>query len=226
MLTLSPLPRSSTGNPSYDNAVPAPLPSQFTGTRWWAPQSSDNDVRNGTGASVCAPFSGGACCTAEYMNVLQRQGPSGLYPGYSYNQCPQNRNTSNMCKRFLSQQECSYSCDPALAARYASFYTNPDTYVPIPLCSTLCEDWFDACHDAYTCVTDWKAWDNADISAGFLCPLNSTCRTFAETYGTAQNMCNIMWGTTYTYSTNLDTWCGAGAGGSAAAEAAGWRHCA
>ena len=220
MLTLLAPPSSSTGNPSYDNAAPEPLPSQFTGTRWWAIQDS-NQVRNGTGASVCAPFSGGACCSATYMNVLATQGPGGLYPNYSYDQCGQ-RNTSNACKRFLSQQECSYSCDPFLAARYSSFYTDPATFVSIPLCATMCEDWFDACHDDYTCVENWQSWDNApDIATnGFICPLGSPCRTFAQTYGSAQNMCNIMWGNVYTYSTNLDTWCGAGvAGGSAAAVA-------
>lgn len=106
---------------------------------------------------------------------------------------------SAKCLQFFEWEECFYACDP-----WASYFENPEYpayFKGMPVCSTVWEDWFNACADDYTCVDDWAAFPYNASTGQYYC--EQSCKTFRETYGTAQNMGNIMWGNSFFYSTNL-----------------------
>lgn len=117
-------------------------------------------------------------------------------PGWSY-QCPGATTLSAKCRYYLQSQESNYACDPNLQSTY---------YVStIPLCSSYCSAWFDACADDFTCQTDWLNWNT---TAGFYsCPAGSQCQTFRSRYSDAEGLCTNMWPSVYSYSSNTATWC-------------------
>jgi folate receptor len=89
---------------------------------------------------------------------------------------------SAKCQQFFEWQECFYSCDP-----WAAYYEDPLNSAALknlPICSTMCDDWFNACADDYTCVDDWLAfpYDNGT----YYC--QQPCKTFRETYGDSETM--------------------------------------
>jgi folate receptor len=106
---------------------------------------------------------------------------------------------SAKCMQFFLWEECFYSCDP-----WAAYYENPQapaTLKNLPICSTMCDDWYEACKHEYTCVKDWFAFPMTP-NGTYYCADN--CTTFEETYGSGQEMCNTMWGESFFYSTNMD----------------------
>jgi hypothetical protein len=67
------------------------------------------------------------------------------------------------------------------------------------VCSGFCDDWFAACKNDYTCVSDWRN-DFVYDGRSYTCPLGYSCRTFQQRYGNGTNMCNTMWGTSFAAS--------------------------
>ena len=174
------------GDPAWD--LPAPIPADAN----FGPQ--------------CSEYASSRCCSDNYTAVFS-SGPGGsanpeaLYPGYTYNQCPQLRNISAACVGFLSRQECSFACDPVLGTAY-------DGVNPIPLCPSMCDAWFAACADDYTCETDWETWPESSpngLPFGYYCPENS-CRTYREVYGNSSGLCTNMWAPVYNVSTSDTAW--------------------
>ncbi|CAA9993259.1 unnamed protein product, partial [Nesidiocoris tenuis] len=57
----------------------------------------------------------------------------------------------------------------------------------VPLCRSDCENWFEACADATTCTTNWRA---AHDDPNFSCiGDNKNCQTFKKKFGTAETFC-------------------------------------
>jgi folate receptor len=148
---------------------------------------------------LCSSFEGAACCTSAMPVRLATRGVSSFYDGYSYSMCTaQGKPTvSDACKRFMDFQECSFACDPALNAYYYN-------YTQIPLCSNYCDDWFAACASSFTCVTDWLS-GYSYTNGVYSCPDGAVCKNFSDVYGSGQGLCNSMWGSVYSYSTDFST---------------------
>lgn len=157
-------------------------------------------------APVCKAYDSAACCSALYTQLLTID-PGNVYPGFSYNQCPQNRALSKKCETFHQYQECSFGCDPnpRISSSYKQSYLDGSTTSQIPLCASYCDQWFDACADDYTCWTNWNVWP-LDADGKYTCPLSDgapACRTYRDTYTDARGLCTKLWGQTYNYSTDL-----------------------
>ena len=148
---------------------------------------------------LCSSFEGAACCTSAMPERLATRGVSSFYDGYSYSMCTAQGKpaVSDACKRFMDFQECSFACDPALNAYYYN-------YTQIPLCSNYCDDWFAACASSFTCVTDWLS-GYSYTNGIYSCPDGAVCKNFSDVYGSGQGLCNSMWGSVYSYSTDFST---------------------
>ena len=121
-------------------------------------------------SKVTGPWKPLACCTDKYSQILATGGVEVLYPGYSYDACYKanpavNPPMSPKCKQFMMWEEAYFSCDP-----YGSFYKNFNA----PICSTFCNDYYDACKDDVSCVIDWFNGWNYDSVTGYSCPAGST----------------------------------------------------
>ena len=76
----------------------------------------------------------------------------------------------------------------------------------VPVCAGYCDSWFEACKDDLTCFDNWEeAYTNASGMPNH-CPEDSLsfCRKFSEVFADGKELCNRMWGTSYSYSTDMD----------------------
>lgn len=189
----TPRARRSTGDPAWDLAAPAPVDAGY--------------------GSVCGAYAGARCCSDNYTATFTGPGgapaPEALYPGYTYNQCPQIRNISAACVGFLARQECDFVCDPHLSSLYAAVSANASAPA-IQLCPSMCDAWFAACADEYTCEFDWQTWNETQPAGspfGYYCPAGA-CRTYRQTYGNASTLCTAMWAPYYAVAaTDSAAWC-------------------
>ena len=74
----------------------------------------------------------------------------------------------------------------------------------VPVCADYCDTWFEACKDDLTCVENWLCDFAKDTNGTNVCPINSSCITFEEMYGSGEGLCNKMWGKAFYYSNNTD----------------------
>jgi len=131
-------------------------------------------AQNASWNPVCSPWAASSCCTASYAQALGTRGVAGIYPGFSFNQCPQVRPVSATCLAFHNAEECFYSCDP-----YTAPYedpTTPGSIVNVPLCADFCNAWFNACASDFTCSDNWNAWFPNETTGLYTCP--GECRPY------------------------------------------------
>lgn len=89
-----------------------------------------------------------------------------------------------------------FQCEPQLWR----FRNTNDSIHKVPICSSYCNDWFNACKDDKTCVENWLGGFNS-TSSGYHCPENSKeCKTFSEVYKNGEGLCNKMWGDAFVYT--------------------------
>ncbi|XP_022079635.1 folate receptor beta-like [Acanthaster planci] len=138
----------------------------------------------------CAPWKNRSCCTPE---VTEQMHVSPTWHNFDWNHCP--TQLSPLCRKFLMQDLCFYECSPNVGPWLVphNISIRNERFLGVPLCKTECDAWFDACKDDFTCKDNWsKGWDWS--SGGNECPAGSTCRTFRETFKTAEYMCENIWG--------------------------------
>eukprot|EP00794_Sanderia_malayensis_P000313 gene313-943_t len=139
----------------------------------------------------CLSYKNNACCTAELTETIKYH-PETLY-NFTWSHC---NAISPKCLRYLKNEECFFQCEPSLIR-----YQRPG--VPyaaqnVPICSSYCDKWFDACKDESTCVVNWES-DFVVVNNHYACPQNSKCRTFKQVYMNASGLCNRMWGVSFSY---------------------------
>jgi len=155
-------------------------------------------------STICADFSGQACCSTSTANTINDATDTSLY-NFDYSHCGP---ISKECEAFLQMEECFYECSPDLAP-----YASPGPFGPvlngIPVCADFCDAWFSACKNDLTCATDWLDFEQEEDLDGFFfnyetyeiyCTEESECLTFAERYGNGEGLCNTMWASTFQYS--------------------------
>jgi len=145
--------------------------------------------------------------------------------GFNWNRCG---TLSTACLRFFQAESCYFECDP-----YQWIYADPtgapaSEFLGVPICSSYCNSWFEACKNDMTCGVEWLydfVPDNingetvnytcATVCALSLCPLDfffatnlllcssqqgTTCKTFGEIYENAQGICDLLWSAPFHYS--------------------------
>eukprot|EP00058_Branchiostoma_floridae_P024149 XP_002609639.1 hypothetical protein BRAFLDRAFT_123559 [Branchiostoma floridae] len=148
---------------------------------------------------VCSEYSMNSCCSAEFDQQL-RMSPVVKIDKFYMNRCG---TMSPRCEQFGLAMNCHYHCDPMIY-RYGK-RGHPWAVQNIPICSSFCDDFFDACRDDLTCAesqaTDWY-YSPEGINN---CRPDSKCRTFAEVYVDGRGLCNNIWGDSYVYTEDDDT---------------------
>lgn len=71
----------------------------------------------------------------------------------------------------------------------------------VPVCSDICDQWFDACKDDKICVENVLADYNFTIHGENFCPANKSCVTYEKMYRNGKNLCEKMWAGSYNYTT-------------------------
>ncbi|XP_068711228.1 riboflavin-binding protein-like isoform X2 [Montipora foliosa] len=157
------------------------------------PLHKDKPSPEGQGYVECLSWKENSCCTAEFTQELQRNKVEVLY-NFSWNHC---NNLSQACEQFIKDEECFWQCEPNLI----KWHTGQGALNRVPICSSYCDEWFEACKDDMTCAQDWINGFNFSSNV-YSCPTNSRCRTFSEVYKDGKGLCNTMWANSFHYETS------------------------
>ena len=74
----------------------------------------------------------------------------------------------------------------------------------MPVCSDVCDQWFNACRTDEICVENVLTDYNFTVHGENFCPANRNCTTYQAMYGNGKNLCEKMWAGSYKY-TELNT---------------------
>ncbi|BES90734.1 Folate receptor [Nesidiocoris tenuis] len=145
---------------------------------------------------TCNVYGGSSCCTNETA-VTVHTGEL-----YNFEKLTCQNSLSPKCKNFFLKDACFFECSPDIA-RWAVIGEDKQEFVKdVPLCRSDCENWFEACADATTCTTNWRA---AHDDPNFSCiGDNKNCQTFKKKFGTAETFCREIWGKSYDVVSDTD----------------------
>ena len=140
---------------------------------------------------ACHLFKNSSCCTSEFTNQLAVENVQRI-GNFSWTLCG---NLSKRCQDYMIGVECFYSCSP-----YVGLWADPNynsSFNNAPVCSSYCDEWFDACKDDMTCAKDWIFGFNFTKDGHNQCKQN--CTTFKDFYKNGTELCNTMWHDSFRY---------------------------
>lgn len=70
----------------------------------------------------------------------------------------------------------------------------------VPVCSDICDQWFNACKNDQICVENVLVDYNFTVHGENFCPANKSCITYQAMYGNGKNLCEKMWAGSYNYT--------------------------
>ncbi|XP_065197887.1 riboflavin-binding protein-like [Sycon ciliatum] len=149
----------------------------------------------GAGYSECFNYQQNSCCTANFTRILAAATVVSV-DNFHWGRCG---NLSQACEDFMIHIECFYRCSPNAAHWEGQF---PSSIAGVPLCSGFCDDWWSACRQQLSCATNWLFDYNTTDDGENFCRTDSQCLTWEDRYGNASNMCNTLWGASFTYTTD------------------------
>lgn len=138
----------------------------------------------------CEQWADRACCEASTTLKFHT---SDTWYNFNWNHCE--KELSPSCRNWMTQDLCFYECSPNVGPWLIEHRNTirDERFVGVPLCKSECDLWFDDCKADYTCKEDWSSGWNWTTGTN-KCPKDSQCRTFEDTFGTAENFCENLWG--------------------------------
>ncbi|XP_044297630.1 riboflavin-binding protein-like [Varanus komodoensis] len=134
----------------------------------------------------CFIYKESSCCYAEITEELAHSPVIKVNTTY-WNRCG---NLSNLCESYMKKMECFYRCSPHTARWAHSQYAGAIQSVPI--CQSFCDDWYEACKNDLTCVSNWLMDWKIDANGENHC--KNECISYSEMYVNGTDMCEKMWG--------------------------------
>eukprot|EP01083_Nonionella_stella_P255488 876854_1 len=151
--------------------------------------------------AACLNYKDSSCCTADFTQQLAASTVTYIQDGdeiFNWTHCG---GMSESCEQYFIEIECMYRCDPNMIY-FAGEY--PSSLNRVPICSQYCDHWYEACKADLTCVENWIFEFIRDKDNNNVCPSESVCDTFENTYGNGQQLCNVLWGNTFNYTAEND----------------------
>jgi len=143
----------------------------------------------------CHPWQKKTCCTADFTKEFKANQTRNLY-NHDWNRC---KKLSSSCERFWMNQECFYQCSPYVY-KWKVIENNTDILKGVPICSSVCDRWYEACKSDQICVENVLAHYNFTVNGENFCPKDKPCVTYERMYGSGKALCEKMWGSSYIYT--------------------------
>ncbi|XP_023650467.1 riboflavin-binding protein-like isoform X2 [Paramormyrops kingsleyae] len=140
----------------------------------------------------CFTYSNSSCCHANFTEKLVS--PVTKVDNTSWITCG---NLSDRCEAFMKKIECFYQCSP-----HAAHWVNKDYpagFLNVPVCVSFCDGWLEACKDDLTCAKNWLTDFKLDIDGNHC---QHDCVPFSKMYSNGTDLCNSMWGPSFTASSS------------------------
>lgn len=146
----------------------------------------------------CTPWKNHACCKTNVTKKIKESGTLELY-NMHWDQC--NKNMSSKCRRFFEMDTCFYECSPNVRPWFAvdpnSKVTRKQRIRDLPLCGSVCDEWFEACKEDWTCSNNWGDMKTWNFTAK-TCKLE--CKTFKKHFETPSNFCAKIFNHSFKYT--------------------------
>ncbi|KII63456.1 Folate receptor gamma [Thelohanellus kitauei] len=156
---------------------------------------------------LCKPWSENSCCSAEAAKFISNPGDYYIH-NVLFNQCPSHGNLSDECKLYFMLDSCFYHCGSIFLPWTTQFsYNNSITEVlrGIPLCSSDCDSWYDACKNDYTCSTTWYSNSFGTVNGTPVCQME--CKRFKDYHPNSKQFCESIFQGMFKYSNGGDRCC-------------------
>eukprot|EP00794_Sanderia_malayensis_P015406 gene15406-16978_t len=141
---------------------------------------------------ACHLYKDNTCCTAKFTEQLSHV-PIQKIGNFSWTTCG---NISSKCDAFMKEIECFYQCSPNVGYWKGQY---KGSFVGVPLCSTFCDDWYEACKMEKTCAKNWITDYDKSATGENKCKAGATCQDFSVVYGSGKQLCESMWGQSFKY---------------------------
>lgn len=141
---------------------------------------------------ACLAYKDKTCCTADFTKQLARS-PVKI-GNFSWNTC--STPLSSNCEAYMKEVECFYQCSPNVGYFKGAY---KGSFTGVPICSTFCDAWFDACKSDLTCAKNWITDFDQNAAKENKCKPTSPCKSFSDVYGNAEGLCQEMWGASFKY---------------------------
>ncbi|XP_030646460.1 retbindin [Chanos chanos] len=128
----------------------------------------------------CSLYMENACCSEA--DVLDLAASAPLVENMPWDKCGA---LSPVCEAFLKRVVCFYRCSPD-AARWPHPHRG-SSLKAVPLCHSLCRDWFEACKLDMTCARDWATDPSGQNCTG-------SCVQYQQMYQHGRDLCESVWG--------------------------------
>lgn len=149
----------------------------------------------------CTPWKDRSCCTENTTRDIHEKS---LY-NFNFNHCREEtgHGMSEACLRHFRQDHCFYECEPNIGpwVQKDSKKMRKERFLNVPLCSSDCDSWWEACKDDLTCTDNWPV-NMKFNSSGNHCPKGAKCQTFEKIYKTAKDFCEKVWNYSWKYTEN------------------------
>ncbi len=142
---------------------------------------------------ACHLYRNKTCCTAQFTQQLSRS-PITKIGNFSWQTCG---TFSKKCEVFMREIECFYQCSPNVA--YWAGSSTATYFSGVPLCSTFCDQWYEACKSEKACAKNWITDFNKNSYGENTCKPSSSCQDFSIVYGSGKALCESMWGGSFVY---------------------------
>lgn len=152
----------------------------------------------------CKPWQNRSCCTWNTTSQINKDGTLSLY-GIVWDQCPQNQNMSEKCKKHFMKDTCFYECSPNLGPwiveDHVSKKTRKERVQNVPICASDCDAWYNDCRLDYTCNDNWgKNWIWSKKGTPDMCP--KQCKMIGEYFSTSKEFCENIFDRSFKYETD------------------------
>lgn len=160
----------------------------------------------------CHHFNEKSCCTHDTTRDLVNS--SAFHVGiYHWLECKPG--VSQRCEKFIQDEMCFYYCSPNTypwAKKISSTTQNAEddqgeTYSGVPICSTYCDAFYEACKTEPICVSNWYTdFELRNVSGRNErhCKADSNCSTFGTRFNDGRGLCNGIFGDSYVYTPEPD----------------------
>ncbi|XP_005107989.2 folate receptor beta [Aplysia californica] len=146
---------------------------------------------------LCSPWAERSCCsaaTARGVHMDRR------WLNFDWDHC---KTLSPRCREYFLMDLCFYECSPNVGPWLVEDVRKirNERFRDVPICKSDCENWWEACHDDYTCLDNWAT--GFDWSSGInTCPQESSCRPFHQVYSNSSDFCQTLMGGSFRVADN------------------------
>lgn len=140
----------------------------------------------------CTPWKDRACCTEQTTHDVHHKDMYSMSLDFCKDQV--GRGMSDRCREYFHKDLCFYECEPNIGPWVVQVNRKigKERFYEVPLCSSDCAAWWEACKDDYACTPNWPRGFVFRSGKNY-CPTGSKCVTFKEMYADPADFCSKVW---------------------------------